>query len=69
MYVFIYTPSVSRTNFWRHQRFVLCAPSVYGHKLPQSLRISVIEITVVALKLQISVAAILSVQFLMHAFD
>jgi len=53
--------------FRRHQLFGIGASSFYGHKLPQSLCISVVEVTVAALKLQVSGVAILSVQFLIHA--
>ena len=47
--------------------FGLGAPCFEGHKLPQSLWISVVKITVAALKLQVSGVAILSVRFLIHA--
>ena len=47
--------------------FGLGAPSFQGHKLPQS--ISVVKITVAALKLQVAGVAILSVQFLIHVID
>jgi len=53
--------------FRRHQLFGLGAPSFLGQKLPQSLWISVVEITVAALNLRVSGVAILSVEFPIHA--